>query len=56
MSTPMRRTPPRCCARAVSGHARAAEERDEIAASHSITSSARASIIGGMVRPAPWRW
>jgi hypothetical protein len=30
---------------------RAAEQRDEIAALHSITSSARASSVGGIVRP-----
>src|SRR5262249_22931021 len=30
---------------------RAAEERDELAAHHSITSSARASTVGGMSRP-----
>src|SRR5215472_9577783 len=30
---------------------RAAEQRDELAAPHSITSSARASSIGGTVRP-----
>src|SRR5262249_60796282 len=30
---------------------RAAEQRDELAAFHSITSSARASSVGGMVRP-----
>ena len=30
---------------------RTAEQRDELAASHSITSSARASSVGGMVRP-----
>src|SRR5262245_54813916 len=30
---------------------RAAEQRDELAASHSITSSARASSIGGISRP-----
>jgi hypothetical protein len=30
---------------------RAAEQRDEIASLHSITSSARASKVGGMSRP-----
>ena len=42
-----------CCAYAASGHARcrAAEQRDELAPLHSITSSARASSVGGMVRP-----
>src|SRR5215468_5840693 len=30
---------------------RAAEQRDELASPHSITSSARASSVGGMVRP-----
>ena len=52
MSTPMRRTRSACCARAASGHARrAAEQRDELAPSHSITSSARASSVGGTSRP-----
>src|SRR6516164_4474747 len=32
-------------------HRRAAEQRDELAASHSITSSAMASMPGGIVRP-----
>src|SRR6516162_4039690 len=32
----------------------AAEQRDEIAASHSITSSARASNVCGTVRPSAW--
>jgi hypothetical protein len=32
-----------CCARAASGHARTAEQRDEFSPVHSITSSARAS-------------
>src|SRR5262245_20255071 len=32
-------------------HRRAAEERDELPADHSITSSARPSRVGGMVRP-----
>jgi hypothetical protein len=41
-----------CCARAVSGHARrAAEQRDERASLHSITSSAVASSLSGTVRP-----
>ena len=41
-----------CCARAASGHARrAAEQRDELAPRHhSITSSARASSVGGTVK------
>src|SRR5262249_34602844 len=38
-----RRERPRCC--------RAAEQRDELAPPHSITSSARASSVGGTVRP-----
>ena len=39
-----------CCARAASGHdRRAAEQRDELAPPHSITSSARASSVGGTV-------
>ena len=43
-STPMRWTRSACCARAASGHARrAAEQRDEFAPLHSITSSARAT-------------
>jgi len=37
---PMVRSFAGCCARAVSGHAAAADERDEVAAFHSITSSA----------------
>jgi hypothetical protein len=43
---------PACCARAASGHvaAGAAEQRDELAASHSITSSAVASSVGGTAR------
>jgi hypothetical protein len=41
-----------CCARAASGHRRrAAEQRDELAAYHSITSSAMASSVGGTSRP-----
>ena len=41
MSTPMRRTRAGCCARATSGQRRrAAEQRDELAPPHSITSSA----------------
>src|SRR5262245_54356576 len=39
---PRRERPRRC---------RAAEERDEVAAHHSITSSARASSVGGMSSP-----
>jgi hypothetical protein len=38
-----RRERPRCCG--------AAEQRDELAPYHSITSSARASSVGGTVRP-----
>ena len=35
---------------------RAAEQRDELAAVHSITSSARASSVGGIVEAErPWR-
>src|SRR5262249_14788069 len=41
-----RRERPRSC--------RAAEERDELASSHSITSSARASSVGGTSRPSAW--
>src|SRR5262245_51191122 len=33
---------------------RAAEERDELAAPHSITSSARVSSVGGTSRPSAW--
>ena len=42
-----------CCARAASGHAAAAppSKRDELAPPHSITSSARASSVGGTSRP-----
>ena len=41
-----------CCARAASGQRRrAAEQRDELAPLHSITSSARASSVGGTSRP-----
>src|SRR5262249_48715212 len=41
-----------CCARAPSGHnRRAAEQRDELAAFHSITSSARTSSVGGTSKP-----
>ena len=53
-SIPMRHTCALCCPRAPSGHAathRAAEKRDELAAPHSITSSARASSVGGGARP-----
>src|SRR5262249_17480022 len=35
-------------------HGRAAEQRDELAASHSITSSAWASNVGDIVRPSAW--
>src|SRR5262249_20631258 len=41
-----RRERPRSC--------RAAEERDELASSHSITSSARASSVGGTSGPSAW--
>jgi hypothetical protein len=45
-----------CCARRKRPYdCRAAEQRDERAALHSITSSARASSIGGTVRPSLWR-
>jgi hypothetical protein len=49
----MRRVRSRCCARAASGHAAAAPptSRDELASLHSITSSARASSVGGTARP-----
>ena len=41
----------RCCARATNGiRRRAAEDRDELPPSHSITSSARASRVGGTLR------
>ena len=41
-----------CCARAASGHAAAPPpSSDERAALHSITSSARASRVGGISRP-----
>jgi len=40
-----------CCALAVSGHADATEQRDELASLHSITSSARASNVGGTSSP-----
>ena len=40
-----------CCARAASGHARTAEQRDEFSPVHSITSSALASSVGGTIRP-----
>ena len=33
----------------------AAEQRDELASPHSITSSARASSVGGTSRPSLWR-
>src|SRR5262245_7720591 len=36
-------------------HRRAADERDELAPLNSITSSARASNMGGTVRPSAWR-
>ena len=50
ISTPMRRMRSACCARAASGQRRrAAEQRDELAPPHSITSSARASSVGGTV-------
>jgi hypothetical protein len=40
-----------CARRERPGGRCAAEQRDELAALHSITSSARASRVGGMVRP-----
>jgi hypothetical protein len=43
-----------CCARAASGyatHRRTAQQCDELASFHSITSSARASSVGGSSRP-----
>jgi len=43
-----------CCARAASGHAAAAQLRSVMKsrrAAHSITSSARASSVGGITRP-----
>src|SRR5262245_45419074 len=41
-----------CCVRAASGHAPRRQQRDELAPpNHSITSSARASSVGGTVRP-----
>ena len=53
MSTPMRRMRSGCCARAASGHAAAAPPSSamKFPPPHSITSSARASSIGGMARP-----
>jgi len=56
MSTPTRRIcSPACCARVASGHAAAAPPSDEGAPlhlrAHSITSSARASSVGGTSRP-----
>ena len=66
MSTPYYATPPptppthrksgllsgeRMRAKGWCGHRRAAEQRDERAAPHSITSSARASSVGGTSRP-----
>ena len=55
-ATPLSRNPitgiAGCCARAASGQRRrAAEQRDELAPPHSITSSARASSVGGTSRP-----
>jgi hypothetical protein len=50
ISTPIRRIRSPCRPRAVSGHA--AEQRDEFAPPHhSITSSARASSVGGTSTP-----
>src|SRR5215510_7544835 len=40
-----------CCARDANGRARAAEQRDELATLHSITSSARARTVAGRSRP-----
>ena len=53
VSTPTRRIRSACCARTAERPRRrgAAEQRDEVAAPHSITSSARASSIGGTSRP-----
>jgi hypothetical protein len=42
---------PDCCARRERPRGRPAEQRDELAADHSITSSARASTVAGMSRP-----
>ena len=49
----MRRTRSGCCARAASGHAAAAPPSSVMNSrrSHSITSSARASSVGGISRP-----
>ena len=48
----MRRIRSGCCARATSGHAAVLpRRRDELAPFHSITSSARASSVGGISRP-----
>src|SRR5215472_11810201 len=55
LSTPMRVM--RCWVPAASGHA--ADQRDELAplhvCAHSITSSARASSVGGILRPSAFR-
>jgi len=58
VSTPTHRTRSPCsrARRERPRHRRAAEQRDELAAfNHSITSSARASRIGGTSRPSLWR-
>ena len=50
--TPIRSGFPNCCARAASGQRRrAAEQRDELAALHSITSSASSRNESGIVSP-----
>src|SRR5262245_46719983 len=46
---------PDCCPRAAIGRRRAAEQRDELASLHSITSSARASSGSGKVRRGNYR-
>ena len=48
----MRRIRSACCARAASGHA-AARQRDELAPHHSITSSARARKVSGILKSIP---
>ena len=52
IKTPIRRGRATCCAFAANGQRRrAAKPRNELAPLHSITSSARASNVGGTVRP-----